>query len=82
MAYGKIVGLDKTTLYLPPEISIALRECSRRTGKPQAQLIREALDTYLAQQPQPQPRSLALGKDPHLAARDSEAWLDQSWQRP
>lgn len=74
--------MEKTTLYLPAELSLALKESARRSGRPQAQLIREALDAYLAQQPQPRPRSLAMGKDAKLAAKDSEAWLEQNWQRP
>jgi hypothetical protein len=73
--------MDKTTLYLPTELAASLREAARRSGRPQAELVREALETYLSRQPQPKPRSVALGRDPELAARDSEGWLEQNWQR-
>src|SRR5206468_1651199 len=39
--------MEKTTLYLPKELQRELRETARREGRPQAALVREALDTYL-----------------------------------
>jgi hypothetical protein len=36
----------KTTVYLDEEISAALRGMSKRTAKPQAELIREALRSF------------------------------------
>jgi hypothetical protein len=44
-----------------------------------AQLVREALQGYLSEQPPPQPRSLGMGADNELAARDSESWLEREW---
>jgi len=43
--------MEKTTVYLDPELARGLRAMSRSTGRPQAQLIREALRTYLAASP-------------------------------
>ena len=71
--------MNKTTLYLPEELQAALKAVARRTGRPQADLIREALETYLGQQVRPQPRSVGAGEDAELAARDSEAWLKARW---
>lgn len=73
--------MEKTTLYLPIDLQRALREEARRSGRPQAELIREALRAYLSGQPRPQLRSLGLGSDRRVAARDSEAWLKREWGR-
>ena len=73
--------MEKTTLYLPPELQEALKQHSRVSGRSQADLIREALDLFLSKRPQPKPRSVAMGRDSELSARDSEAWLEQNWQR-
>jgi hypothetical protein len=68
--------MDKATLYLPTELHIALREASRRMGRPQAEVIREALQTYLQEHAaRPMPRSIGMGSDPELSGADSEDWL-------
>lgn len=73
--------MNKTTLYLPEDLQRALKEVARQTGRAQADIVREALDTYLRQQPRPQPRSIGAGEDVGLAARDSENWLRAHWGR-
>lgn len=40
-------------MYLDEEIRLALRAASRRSGRAQAELIREALSEYLARQQRP-----------------------------
>lgn len=42
--------VEKTTLYLTDELQRDMRALARRTGRPQADLIREALTQYLARQ--------------------------------
>jgi metal-responsive CopG/Arc/MetJ family transcriptional regulator len=67
--------MDKTTLYLPTELHIALREASRRMGRPQAEVIREALQTYLQEHAgRPMPRSIGIANDPELSGTDAEDW--------
>jgi len=51
MAYGILPSMEKTTVYLEPDVARGLRAMSRSTGRPQAQLIREALGAYLASSP-------------------------------
>lgn len=51
MAYGMLPPMEKTTVYLDPEVARGLRAMSRSTGRPQAHLIREALGAYLAAKP-------------------------------
>jgi len=71
--------MEKTTLYLPRELHVALKAASRRTGKPQAELVREALKTYLDTLGPPRMRSIGIANDGSLAATDSEAWLRDNW---
>ena len=54
MAYGMLPSMEKTTVYLDAEVARGLRAMSRATGRPQAQLIREALATNLAARPRNQ----------------------------
>ena len=54
MAYGimpPMASLEKTTVYLDVETRRGLRSLSRSTGRPQAELIREALESYLDRTP-------------------------------
>ena len=69
----------KTTLYLPADLQQRLRDASRRTGRPQAALVREALDRYLTATPAPMPASIGAGDDPDLDARDAKRWLHERW---
>ncbi len=71
--------VNKTTLYLPDELRRSLKDVARRTGRREAEVVREALGIYLAQQAPPKPRSLGAGEDADLAARDSEQWLQDRW---
>ncbi len=47
MAYGIIAPVEKTTVYVDAEHQRRLRALARHTGRPQAELIREALGLYL-----------------------------------
>lgn len=71
--------MEKTTLYLPTDLQRALQEQARRSGRPQAELVREALRSYLEGAASPRPRSLGLGEDSELSARESKAWLTGHW---
>jgi len=71
--------MRKTTVYLTDELQRGLKELAHRSGRPEADLLREALRAYLAQQTRPQPLSLGAGQDLELSARESEAWLRTQW---
>ena len=73
--------MEKTTLYLPVDLHRALKEHARRSGRPQAELVREALQSYLAETSWPQPGSIGAGADDGLSARESEDWLTREWDR-
>jgi predicted DNA-binding protein len=72
---------EKTTLYLPWELHRALRDAAKREGRPQAALIRSALEEYLGKKERPSLRSLGMGEDDHLSARNSEDWLTGHWEK-
>ncbi len=73
-------SVNKTTLYLSPETQRGLRDLARRTGRHQADVIREALDLYLQQHVErARPRSIGAGEDAELTATNSEDWLRARW---
>ncbi len=73
--------MNKTTLYLPDDTQRRLRDLAKRTGRPQADLVRQALERYLAATPSPLPGSIGVGADESLSGRDSEDWLRANWRR-
>ena len=73
--------MEKTTLYLPPELQRALREEARRSGRSQAELVREALSEYMTRRPRPRPRSIGVVSSGKVSGRTSEAWLRREWAR-
>lgn len=81
MAYGTILGVEKTTLYLPAELQRALREEGRRSGRAQAVLIREALGEYMAKRPRQLPRSVGIVANGRVDARTAKAWVREQWGR-
>ena len=50
---GTIYGMTKTTVYLDAEISVTLRQLATQEGRPQAELIREALADYARKRKRP-----------------------------
>jgi hypothetical protein len=72
--------MHKTTLYLPEATRRQLRDMARRTGQPQADLVRQALDRYLNAEASPLPKSIGAGEDSELSGRDAEDWLRANWR--
>ncbi len=71
--------MDKTTLYLTPELRRRLRDAARRSGRRQADVIRSALDAYLEEGQANRPQSIGAGEDVALEAGDTETWLREHW---
>lgn len=63
--------MEKTTLHLPTSLKRLLELKARREGRSQAELVREALERYLASPP---PKSLGIGEDTEVTGRTAEAW--------
>ena len=73
--------MEKTTIYLPPELHRALKEAARLEKKPQADVLRRALEEYLGRKERPRLRSVGVGEDRELSGVDSEDWLRAQWER-
>jgi predicted transcriptional regulator len=71
--------MEKTTIYLTPELHRALKDAARVEKKPQADVLRRALEEYLGRQERPLPLSVGLGEDEKLSGADSEEWLHEQW---
>lgn len=65
--------MKKTTVYLPEDLDIALKRVSARQERSEAEIIREAVRSFLESMPQPRPRlPLFRSGDPTLAERVDE----------
>ncbi|MGH2948134.1 MAG: CopG family transcriptional regulator [Solirubrobacteraceae bacterium] len=73
--------MRKTTVYLPDDIRRGLEDAARETGRSQAELIRDALRTYLTGRPAPWPESIGRHRSGGgFAARDDEKILAERWR--
>jgi Arc/MetJ-type ribon-helix-helix transcriptional regulator len=80
VTYGNLRDVQKTTVYLPEDIRRGLDGAARDTGRSQAELIREALRTYLADRPAAWPESFGRHRSQGtFAARDDEDVLAARW---
>jgi len=74
-------GMEKTTVYLADGTRRRLQALARQAGKPQAELIREALEAYLDSQDRPRlPRfvgAISVGGDASVDVRRSR----EEWRR-
>ena len=72
--YGKVYGMQKTTVYIPEDLKKALGRVAAMRGMSEAELIREALRTLTSESSPPEPR-LPLFKSgkPHFAENVDEA---------
>lgn len=77
--YGTLYPMLKTTVYLPERVQQALADAARHSGRPQAELIRAALESYLDRIPRPELLSIGIVDDPSVTGRDSEEWLRRHW---
>ena len=72
--YGKLYGMQKTTVYIPSDIKSALGKLATARGLSEAEVIRQALRAVTAQIVPPRPR-LPLFKSgkPRLAEQIDDA---------
>lgn len=80
MAYGNIWDVDKTTVYIDQPTKRELEALAKRLGRPQAELLREALTQYLDRQKRPSLPSFvatsAVGGDASAdIRRRREEWM-------
>ncbi len=65
---------------LPDELQRRIEELSRQMGRDEADLVRDAIATYVDLHDVPQPTSDGTIDDPDLAARDIDDWLAANWR--
>lgn len=80
---GSLAAVEKTTLYLPSDLQLALREEAQRTGRAQAEIMRDALRERLARRGRLDSLDGFAGvvDVPRAAARDDEERLAADWGR-
>lgn len=70
-----IYGMKKTTVYLEEATLRAIEAMARTSGRSQAELIREALRTYVEQRPRPSLRCVGAGEGPEDLAERADEYL-------
>lgn len=71
--YGRMYGMNKTTVYLPDDLKEALARAARRRRVSEAELIREGVRLAISQGEPPKPRlPLFASGQPDLAERFDE----------
>lgn len=72
--YGRMGGMEKTTVYLPEDLKGALRRAARSTGRSEADLIREGIGLVTGTHRIAEPKlPLFESGQPDLAERADEA---------
>lgn len=71
--------MTKTTIYLPEDLQHQLEALAKQEKRSKAEVIREALQSYVEKKPRRLPKSLGIGQDGTLAAEDIDSWLKENW---
>jgi hypothetical protein len=74
--YGMLYGMEKTTVYVPPEVKRALGRLASARGTSEAELIREALRKIVAEAPAPRPRLPLIESGKRLLAERLDEALE------
>lgn len=77
------VYMKRTTIFLTDDLEQLLQETARRTHRPQAEIVRDALSQYLLAQPRPWPRSIGVGShtEPAVTSENVKEWVRTRWRR-
>lgn len=75
-AYGTVYGMEKTTVYLTATQRRALARASRATGRSEADLIREGVDSVTAQHRIAEPRIPLFESGRRDLAERTDEWLE------
>ncbi len=82
-----VYGMEKTTLYLPAELQQRLRLAARQSGRPQAELVRDALVAFLGEERRPMPSFVGSfprrppGLPDGVNSSNVKAWVHSEWDR-
>lgn len=72
--------MEKTTLYLPKELQVRLRTAAVQLGRSQAELLRDALDSYLGSQPRKLPSVVGKARSGAVDAAEYESYMASHWK--
>ena len=72
-------AMERTTVYFPASLRKRVADLSRRMEKPQAQILRDAVEAYVDQQSRPPMRSIGSVSDPTISGAESEEFLRRNW---
>ncbi len=68
--------MERTTVYLDPELKRKLKEAAAQASVSEAHMIREALASYLSKEEPVKLEPVGRSRDGGIAARDEEALED------
>jgi predicted transcriptional regulator len=73
--------MKRTSVFLTEDLERLLREAARRTHRPQAEVIRDALELYFQAQPRSWPRSVGMGENSDLTVTSENVkdWVRETW---
>lgn len=72
--------MTRMTVRLPRALYAELKAIARRSGRPTAEVMREALAIYLAEQERRWPRTIGIVESGAVSGADSEDWLRENWK--
>jgi len=73
--------MERTTVYLPDDLRRRLAAAAQEADRPQAELVREALDRYLADRRQrPWPSFIGSAKGLGIPSTEAKAWVRAQWK--
>ncbi len=75
-------NMERTTVYLPRELKLSIKAAAKRKGSSEAEFIREALASYVAEpsNKRPWPKSIASASSGEVPARELDDWLAENWK--
>lgn len=76
-----ITAMERTTIFLPPELRRRLADEARRRSLPQAVLVREALTRFLDEGGSERPRLIGSAAVEGVDARSAKSWVRGEWSR-
>lgn len=74
--------MERTTVYLPLELKVSIKAAAKRNGSSEAEIIREALNQYMAEpvRQRPRPKSIGIISSGEVQAEHFEEWLAENWE--
>ncbi len=75
--------MERTTVYLPTELKLALKAAARRHGSSEAKIIREAVARYIAEPDVERslPKSIGIANSGRIQSEHLDEWLEENWKR-